>query len=1059
MAVATAESQSVERGYQRLSSLFRPTLTEGNSCHRCKAQVYHAEKIGPVHEVVFHRNCFKCVVCGQFLTIKNYFSNQTDASDREVYCGTHVPRIGGTHIDERAMGIKNAINSQNVYKKMSKKMNSEVRLAGTLRKPNYNYEAVAIKRATTVPKTQDYVAERATAESLHKGVDIDANALYIKGPIEAQLLRQGYQRKLDKHHYPPNIYKKRKKLIEEQRRLEAEYKREEDRLLDEFQNERKQEKRRLSAELQHEWESRLKELTEKFDKEFGQKKKKMKDSERKQMTIHFENKKREIEVVIQEKKKKKQETMTLRLKEKEQKKTATMVARQSRQMLEILAQKQDELKQELKQEMAAESKVEGGTPNGETEEIEEAMEALEIIPVAPTEIPSPHPPSCRKKDLYVDPSQFNDIDEQTIKVAENEQPTYTDLVQQLTENLVTDLEKARAIYRWVTVKDLNVMEFEESIETDTPMGLLRGIKYGTETYHVLFMRLCSYAGLHCEEIKGHSKSVGYEPGMKIKPDQFQNTWNAVLIDGDWRLVQCNWGARHLVLNKDKKSKDKPKPKSKDQIRYQYDEHYFLTDPDEFIQEFWAADQKWQLLESPITLEEFEALPFVRSIFFHYGMRFEKSLTAVLETSEKGGTEVKIKIPEEFENDLVFYYQMRYADKEKRQEATYKGANLERFVFQTMLDNTVMFSIHVPAVGEYFFEVFANKIEESSRLINAEETTGTSISPFRLKCTCKFKVVCNSLSGKMYPLPDCASGEWGPKKAYRHFGLKVLQTRPGKSPKSRSSPDSSEGDRMSDSGSSSGDDPPENPKAGILNVDDTLDIKLKMPRPLHVVAKLKMNNVDTKTLDTFISTKVEKDIIHITGTLPQVGQYGLDIYGRPKEAGENTTLSHAMKYLINCLKVANPVELPKTIEKQQSTIKKEKWGPQPTFESLGIKAVSPKDPKITLTDVNTCTIEIQVPDDVIVTHQFFREPDTDVKDNIAKLPEKGGTIKYHIDLPQTGNYMLSLFGRRKEEDEMPNIYNYLIVYRKPGDTNGPQQKEERRGSSIFKKGFFKKSEKK
>lgn len=71
------------------------------------------------------------------------------------------------------------------------------------------------------------------------------------------------------------------------------------------------------------------------------------------MTIHFENKKKEIEVIIQEKKKKKQESMTLRLKEKEQKKTATMVARQSREMLEVLAQKQEELKQELKQELAA----------------------------------------------------------------------------------------------------------------------------------------------------------------------------------------------------------------------------------------------------------------------------------------------------------------------------------------------------------------------------------------------------------------------------------------------------------------------------------------------------------------------------------------------------------------------------------------------------------------------------------------------------------------------------------------------------------------------------------
>ena len=34
------------------------------------------------------------------------------------------------------------------------------------------------------------------------------------------------------------------------------------------------------------------------------------------------------------------------------------------------------------------------------------------------------------------------------------------------------------------------------METDTPMGLFRGIKFGTETYHNLMKRLCRY-GLHC----------------------------------------------------------------------------------------------------------------------------------------------------------------------------------------------------------------------------------------------------------------------------------------------------------------------------------------------------------------------------------------------------------------------------------------------------------------------------------------------------------------------------------------------------------------------------------
>lgn len=47
-----------------------------------------------------------------------------------------------------------------------------------------------------------------------------------------------------------------------------------------------------------------------------------------------------------------------------------------------------------------------------------------------------------------------------------------------------------AIYRWITVKNLNLMDFDHAIDNNTPMGLLRGIKYGTESYHVLFKRLC-----------------------------------------------------------------------------------------------------------------------------------------------------------------------------------------------------------------------------------------------------------------------------------------------------------------------------------------------------------------------------------------------------------------------------------------------------------------------------------------------------------------------------------------------------------------------------------------
>jgi hypothetical protein len=41
------------------------------------------------------------------------------------------------------------------------------------------------------------------------------------------------------------------------------------------------------------------------------------------------------------------------------------------------------------------------------------------------------------------------------------------------------------------------MQFDENLRGDTPMGLLRGIKHGTESYHVLFKRLCRSVSAVC----------------------------------------------------------------------------------------------------------------------------------------------------------------------------------------------------------------------------------------------------------------------------------------------------------------------------------------------------------------------------------------------------------------------------------------------------------------------------------------------------------------------------------------------------------------------------------
>ncbi len=61
------------------------------------------------------------------------------------------------------------------------------------------------------------------------------------------------------------------------------------------------------------------------------------------------------------------------------------------------------------------------------------------------------------------------------------------------------------------------MEFDETIDEDTPMGLLRGIKFGTETYHVLFMRLCrwDFPWNHMNANKQRGIRSKFNPNMSL----------------------------------------------------------------------------------------------------------------------------------------------------------------------------------------------------------------------------------------------------------------------------------------------------------------------------------------------------------------------------------------------------------------------------------------------------------------------------------------------------------------------------------------------------------------
>lgn len=347
--------------------------------------------------------------------------------------------------------------------------------------------------------------------------------------------------------------------------------------------------------------------------------------------------------------------------------------------------------------------------------------------------PSVEPPVCRKSKLYKDPEIFREFDENAFEEAKRDPTSFTDLLRRLSYKCKNDLQKVRAIFRWITAKDLNKMEFSKDVSSNTPMGLLRGIKSGTETYHNLFKRLCSYVGIHCKIINGFSKGVGYRPGSKFRDNKFRNQWTAVWIKDSWRFINCNWGARHV------------KQQSDLHLTYKIDEFYFLTDPEDHIQQHFPDDPRWQMLRKPITIEEFIRMPVVKSPFFNNKLEFTSKTESILKASHDGTVELCIRSPS----------LMSFAAKLQSKDNSIMDEQLSRQCLIRMVNDCTIFRAVLPQHGRYYWDIFVDKRWNSRSLDNA----------------CSFLIYCPQLPNQnIVSFPSVCFGQMPESDS---LGLKII----------------------------------------------------------------------------------------------------------------------------------------------------------------------------------------------------------------------------------------------------------------------------------------------
>jgi transglutaminase/protease-like cytokinesis protein 3 len=156
-----------------------------------------------------------------------------------------------------------------------------------------------------------------------------------------------------------------------------------------------------------------------------------------------------------------------------------------------------------------------------------------------------------------------------------------------------ELTRARALYRWVTRHiNYDAIGFRSGNYGDvTAVATLRKRTSVCEGYARLTQALGAAMGLQVEIVKGYAKGIGFTAGQ-LFDGHANHAWNAVRVNGQWRLMDATWGSGGLNEGQ--------------QFIRDFQDHYFLTAPADFIHDHLPEDPRWQLLDRAVTKTEFAA---------------------------------------------------------------------------------------------------------------------------------------------------------------------------------------------------------------------------------------------------------------------------------------------------------------------------------------------------------------------------------------------------------------------------------------------------------------------
>ena len=179
----------------------------------------------------------------------------------------------------------------------------------------------------------------------------------------------------------------------------------------------------------------------------------------------------------------------------------------------------------------------------------------------------------------------------------------------------SDVQRLRAIFTWVSEKVAWEEDFEGEVDSRRVIQMRRGC---SEEVAVLVSEMCSGAGLHSEVVRGYLKS----PGEVIEHDSHprpNHWWNAVVVDGAWRIMDCSLA-----------SPTNPKRSQYSSAGHQVAENgWFLARPMEICYTHIPSNYEQQHICPPIATDILLALPCACPPYFKNNIQMVDFDTSLL----------------------------------------------------------------------------------------------------------------------------------------------------------------------------------------------------------------------------------------------------------------------------------------------------------------------------------------------------------------------------------------------------------------------------------------------